>query len=460
MNTKASIPPAEVAVVAAASLLDETDVMLTDPHKHTKNNDHDDGTPLTTTVSSRFYDHAAVFTLPCRWKKFLVVLVVAGIVLLFHDAEVAEDTENTPQGWKTLKDMTTTSNISIINTSAAANNNDNLLSRQQQAAAIAHLRSHRATVETERDKLFERLQRAYGPATFQAAFQYTHENGQVLSLGKFLFTSPHGTKSLFRLKRKFIVKLLQATKAQYYDNNNNNNKNKDTSTNRQPHNKNKYFAQFIWANGGHSSSAGHGNFFWESFTAVMERNMIPFFAAMGVEFVARNYAMGGTTSGEVVALCLESIFGRDVDVVTWDYGMTDSGHHDHWKQLLYTYQTARLPHRPVAIGLDFVSDKTRIKIYAELEVLGMATLYQNHTFFNRVKNGIPDTQLLLGGDAAIEQMPPMVKRFKCGGAFEKGDPGCRDEKYNMMDCIHRKGQTSWHPGWYVHKVIEPGTVLS
>jgi hypothetical protein len=45
------------------------------------------------------------------------------------------------------------------------------------------------------------------------------------------------------------------------------------------------------------------------------------FANIGLDWVTKNYAMGGTPSGEEVSLCFNSIFGRDVDSITWDYGM-------------------------------------------------------------------------------------------------------------------------------------------
>lgn len=81
--------------------------------------------------------------------------------------------------------------------------------------------------------------------------------------------------------------------------------------------------RYVWANGGHSSSAGHGNLYNESYTAVLERDVKPIFAAIGIEFEARNHAMGGTSSGLEISMCYEQIFGSDVDFTTWDYGMTD-----------------------------------------------------------------------------------------------------------------------------------------
>jgi hypothetical protein len=54
------------------------------------------------------------------------------------------------------------------------------------------------------------------------------------------------------------------------------------------------YARYVWATGGHSASAGHGNLFNESYTAFLERDMKLIFGSIGIEFEGRNYAMGGT----------------------------------------------------------------------------------------------------------------------------------------------------------------------
>ena len=82
---------------------------------------------------------------------------------------------------------------------------------------------------------------------------------------------------------------------------------------------------YVWATGGHSASAGHGNFFTESYTATMGVAGGPIFEAVGLDFLARNYAMGGTSCGMEVASCMKEVFGHDIDVLSMDYGMTTGG---------------------------------------------------------------------------------------------------------------------------------------
>ena len=54
------------------------------------------------------------------------------------------------------------------------------------------------------------------------------------------------------------------------------------------------YSKFVWAAGGHSASAGHGNLYNESYTAYLDYFVSPILKSIGIEFVPRNYAMGGT----------------------------------------------------------------------------------------------------------------------------------------------------------------------
>jgi hypothetical protein len=54
--------------------------------------------------------------------------------------------------------------------------------------------------------------------------------------------------------------------------------------------------KFVWATGGDSVAAGHGNMFNQSYTAMMDGTVSDAFAALGLEFVARNFGMSMHTS--------------------------------------------------------------------------------------------------------------------------------------------------------------------
>ena len=77
-----------------------------------------------------------------------------------------------------------------------------------------------------------------------------------------------------------------------------------------------HYAKIVWATGGHSAAAGHGNLFNESYTSFLEQAVSNVFGAIAIEFEGRNYAMGGTPSAPEMALCQEAVFGTDIDVVT------------------------------------------------------------------------------------------------------------------------------------------------
>lgn len=53
-----------------------------------------------------------------------------------------------------------------------------------------------------------------------------------------------------------------------------------------------FYEKYVFANGGHSQAAGHGNKFNESYTAYLGRDLRPVWEAIGIEMIDRNYAMG------------------------------------------------------------------------------------------------------------------------------------------------------------------------
>ena len=47
------------------------------------------------------------------------------------------------------------------------------------------------------------------------------------------------------------------------------------------------------------------------------------FHSVGLDLVARPFGIGGATSAPEIAGCAKEIFGTDVDLITWDFAMTD-----------------------------------------------------------------------------------------------------------------------------------------
>lgn len=194
------------------------------------------------------------------------------------------------------------------------------------------------TVKEARDKQIEKLKVDYGPEYFDAIFLV---NGTSIRQLLVSANETHG-QSLQRFQRKLQMKILSVQMALQEEN-------KDlegcnctsvdeghgavTSLGQRrrledDHNKRQIvlpdlestFAKFVWATGGHSAAAGHGNLFNESYTAYMEAAAADVFAAAGIEFIGRNHAMGGMSSAPELALCMESVYGADADVISWDFG--------------------------------------------------------------------------------------------------------------------------------------------
>ena len=53
-----------------------------------------------------------------------------------------------------------------------------------------------------------------------------------------------------------------------------------------------FYEKYVYANGGHSTAAGHGNMYNETSIAYLTYDLKPIWEAIGIDFHGRNYAMG------------------------------------------------------------------------------------------------------------------------------------------------------------------------
>jgi len=207
-----------------------------------------------------------------------------------------------------------------------------------------------------------------------------------------------------------------------------------------------HYERMVWATGGHSAAAGHGNLFNESYTAFLEQAITPVFGSIGIEFTSRNHAMGGTPSAPEIALCQEAVFGTDADIVTYDYGMTDAGYP--MKKAMYDERIGLHPNRPAIMDINILAEaeSEHLQTIQREEERGLTALYLNPSEFKTMKNAFPDT---FGLNASqINAMPSFVRHFKCRDFFEKGDPYCGEKKYDNDEiCPDRGMMADWHPGW-------------
>jgi hypothetical protein len=204
------------------------------------------------------------------------------------------------------------------------------------------------------------------------------------------------------------------------------------------------FGKYVWATGGHSAAAGHGNLFNESYTAYMERDLKDVFGSIGLEFEGRNYAMGGTSSGPEISMCFKEVFGQDVDFFSWDYGMTDGK--DSSKLQHFFYRGGISAGRPALMmshsgGRNRKDREDRLK---SLENIGLPAFYGAEDSAEAMRNAIPNSEGIPLED--IDKLPEYVRNYKCGNSIEKGDPFCGKDKFTSYICPKRGKQTSWHPG--------------
>jgi hypothetical protein len=177
----------------------------------------------------------------------------------------------------------------------------------------------------------------------------------------------------------------------------------------------------------------------------MERGVQDIFAACGIDFVARNHAMGGTAIGPETAICTKEVFGTDIDVLLWDSGMTDG--REYWRMLMYFLRAGTHAQQPAIVGYNLGEGHNggRPKAVQAAEDTGMPAFQLDEDANRAINDAIPDTFGL--SDAEITEMPKFLQKFKCGKQLEKGDPGCGESKWNLTMCKDRPFKTSWHPGW-------------
>lgn len=277
----------------------------------------------------------------------------------------------------------------------------------------------------QRHQLLHNIEVHYGKTHAPQLFVDNHT-----SRGRLAFQSANQTWgiSITRFQRKLMMKLLHAQQQQQ--------QNQTT--------------RFVWSSGGHSAAAGHGNLLNETYTAVMERQIAPLFAALDIDFRARNFGMSAARSAPEIALCTEAIFGMDADVITWDHGITDGNHY--WMKRMYANRIGIHPHRPALVELHIGDDpKTkdqRLQVLQQVEARGLTGIYLDPAQFQAMREVIPDMEGLT--EEQINATPPFLRHFVCQGFMEKGDPTCADQKWSMETCPERSERVSWHSGWRHH----------
>eukprot|EP00522_Entomoneis_paludosa_P014581 CAMPEP_0172441466 /NCGR_PEP_ID=MMETSP1065-20121228/2014_1 /TAXON_ID=265537 /ORGANISM="Amphiprora paludosa, Strain CCMP125" /LENGTH=533 /DNA_ID=CAMNT_0013190857 /DNA_START=33 /DNA_END=1634 /DNA_ORIENTATION=- len=275
--------------------------------------------------------------------------------------------------------------------------------------------------EKEKAKFKNELSTLYGQYT-ESIFYKTDESGAKISAGRFLFSSD---KSWDNMKEKIMLKLLRSIVTGIPQN-------------------------MVWATGGHSAAAGHGNLFNESYSMVLQKYMKPVFEQSGIKFEVRPYGMGATSTGPEIASCIKEVFGNDFDILWWDYGMT-TGFKNQFYIEYFLRRAVLNKNNPafVAYGVKYG------KHFLEAEKKGYASFVFDERKWSEVQEKIPDSEGL--SETEISKMPVNLRAFKCGKVIENAGL-CKEQKYSVdpladKACNNRLYRVRWHPGWKWHSIF-------
>ena len=329
--------------------------------------------------------------------------------------------------------------------------NDVSIAPSSQLSAVP-IEKLRYEIQQAQKQIIRDLEKDYGRDVYRAIFYEKTcnvSNCNMISRGRTVMASPEdprlvnssvtdalqpSSSSWKSLVRKLAQKILQA---QYIS--------VETET--------KPKTKFVWATGGNSQAAGHGNFMSEAFTHVLTTRITPMFHSLGIEFEGRNYGMSGSRSAPEVSMCSAEIYGQDVDVLSWNFGITDGK--ASWRMGHYFWRGIHaIPNLPILMTLflggssDGTGRKRYLDVVKDLHEKGAPILIQNENENAKCHAAIPETRGLT--DSELKAMPKSTRNFKCAGFLESGEPYCKIDRFNKSMCTDRKYMVSWHQGWKAH----------
>ena len=139
-----------------------------------------------------------------------------------------------------------------------------------------------------------------------------------------------------------------------------------------------------WVTTGDAIAAADGNYFFQSYTHVLEDTVKDAFAAVGIQFVTKNYATSyhvpERTSMEPY-ICMESLFGADIDFLSWETLPVKEG-----KQInvdLWSKYANRHPTKPILFLIDDIHIPSS-QHFLSLDNKGMPAIFMNQDSFHQL----------------------------------------------------------------------------
>jgi len=203
---------------------------------------------------------------------------------------------------------------------------------------------------------------------------------------------------------------------------------------------------FVFAMGGHSASAGHGNHFTQSYTLQVQWILEGVFSRLGVRHQARNIGLGGLGTTQT-GVATKQLLGHDVDVLLWDSGMTEKEAKS--RDMFFRQGILGGGKVPMLMSMSPRNDIIGLlneHVDADILMLGEQTVLTN-----------ADTL------SDVMQLPWALQYVRCGSEISAI---CRENEY-AGDCwIERDdykpqkpqqnkmgGRAKWHPGNRKHQLI-------
>lgn len=371
------------------------------------------------------------------------LLIVSACCLGFFTLEMLEENHILKQDESRLWDGTmeaietpdsatassTYSNQVVVSRSSAHERKDWELESGEPGSLSSRLSGYGALyehIEQQRQLMEDAAQANYSHYYQDLFYENTTANdGKKASRGKLAFFNAQHPQGWDSLKDRLKAKVLSVQEALLLAQ-------QDSSHSTTP-------VQWIHTLAGSSTTAGHGNFASESYGAVLDAALAPVFESVGIRLETRVYGMSGKPSCPEMALCQEAILGTDVDLVTWDYGMTDgrvTKNFEYWMQRASLIQS-----RPVLVAhhLDKIRYRRQVGQLRRQQP-HLPLLVMDDAVVTRMEKSVPDSYI-------DTNLPPLLKNLKCGTDFLEATAACKNGKFRRDVCEERRWMTSWHPGY-------------
>ena len=189
------------------------------------------------------------------------------------------------------------------------------------------------------------------------------------------------------------------------------------------------------------------NHFQQTYTAQVQKVIEPVFARLGVKATAHNIGMGGLGTLQN-AMGAQSIYGRDIDYLIWDSGMTEKGGDEidlFFRQSILG-STNRVPY-----------------ISAPGDRAGILRLLHDHADVDAIVFAYPSSIPETTDEVQALTLPWAARYIFCSSEMHAV---CRANRYNGTCWIARPdgfepptkqapapgGRASWHPGHREHQL--------